>query len=47
MLPYHLRKCPAKYQGGSSQEMPSLNPTYINLGPDHCHPVKNPAYETV
>ena len=39
-------KCPAnilQHQGGSSQEMPSLNPMYINLDPDHCHPVKNPA----
>jgi hypothetical protein len=26
---------------GSPQEVPSQ---YINLDPDHCHPVKNPAY---
>lgn len=34
-------------QEGSSQEVPSQNPTYINLDPDHCHPVKNPAYAHV
>ena len=31
-------------QEESSQEMPIPNPTYINLDPDHCQPVKNPAY---
>jgi hypothetical protein len=32
-----------------SQEVPSQSPTYINLDPDHCHPViqKNPAYAHV
>ena len=31
-------------QEGSSQEESSQNSTYINLDPDHCRPVKNPAY---
>ena len=31
-------------QEGSPQEVASQYPTYINLDPDHCHPVKNPAY---
>ena len=31
-------------QEGSSQEVPSQKSTYINLDPDHCHPMKNPAY---
>ena len=33
-----------QYQERSSQEMPEENSTYINLDPDHCHPVQNPAY---
>ena len=33
-------------QEGSSQEVPSRR-QYINLDPDHCHPMKNPAYTHV
>ena len=33
-----------QYQERSSQEMPEVNPTYINLDPDHCHPEQNLAY---
>ena len=31
-------------QEGSFQEVSTQKSTYINLDPDHCHPMKNPAY---